>query len=94
MTPSPSVSVIDATAVPSGSMTSAGRSSPGTTSRLRAWVLCLYYMGLNLSNEPIAQEALYLGFFEFVHYVRRRGKPQRWSLVELLVTPRNPGGAL
>src|SRR5262245_40663741 len=23
---------------------------------LRVWVLCLYFMGLNLSNEPIAQE--------------------------------------
>ena len=23
---------------------------------LRAWILCLYFMGLNLSNQPIAQE--------------------------------------
>jgi hypothetical protein len=34
---------------------------------------------------------LYLGFFEFVHNVRRRGKALLASLVESLVAPRNPG---
>jgi transposase-like protein len=34
---------------------------------------------------------LYLGCFEFVHNVRRRGKALLGSLVGLLVAPRNPG---
>ena len=34
---------------------------------------------------------LYLGFFEFVHNVRRRGKALLGSLIGLLVAPRNPG---
>jgi hypothetical protein len=36
---------------------------------------------------------LYLGFFEFVHNVRKRGKALLGSLIELLVAPRNPGCA-
>ncbi len=41
----------------------------------------------------ISQEKLplYLGFFEFVHNIRRRGKALLGSLIGLLVTPRNPG---
>jgi transposase-like protein len=34
---------------------------------------------------------LYVGFFEFVHKVRKRGTALLASLVELLVAPRNPG---
>src|SRR3954447_14328659 len=34
---------------------------------------------------------LYLGFFEFVHNVRRRGRALLGSLIELLVAPRSPG---
>jgi hypothetical protein len=41
----------------------------------------------------ISQERLplYLGFFEFVHNVRKRPEAPLGSLVELLVAPRNPG---
>jgi transposase-like protein len=41
----------------------------------------------------ISQERLplYLGFFEFAHNVRRRGKAPLGSRIELLVAPRNPG---
>jgi transposase len=41
----------------------------------------------------ISQERLplYLGFFEFVPNVRRRGKALLGSLIGLLVAPRNPG---
>jgi hypothetical protein len=41
----------------------------------------------------ISQERLplSLGFFEFAHNVRKRVKALLGSLVELLVTPRNPG---
>ena len=44
-------------------------------------------------HRGISQERLplYLGFFEFVHNVRRRGKALLRFLIELLVTPRNPG---
>jgi transposase len=44
-------------------------------------------------HRGISQERLplYLGFFEFVHNVRRRGKALLGSLIKLLVTPRNPG---
>jgi hypothetical protein len=41
----------------------------------------------------ISQERLplYLGFFEFVPNIRRRGKALLGSMIELLVAPRNPG---
>ena len=102
---------------------------------LRKWILCLYLMRLNLSNEQIAQELdlnkddahqmtallrsgvvdlkpeptlegfwsllrswlrphrgisqeslpVYLGFFEFVHNVRKRGKALLGSLLTLLL---------
>jgi transposase len=44
-------------------------------------------------HRGISQERLplYLGFFEFVHNVRRRGKALLGSLIGLLVAPRNPG---
>ena len=44
-------------------------------------------------HRGISQERLplYLGFFEFVHNVRRRGKALLESLIGLLVAPRNPG---
>jgi len=46
-------------------------------------------------HRGISQEKLplYLGFFEFVHNVRRRGKALLGALIELLVTPtpRNAG---
>jgi transposase-like protein len=44
-------------------------------------------------HRGISQERLplYLGFFEFVHNVRRRGKALLASLIGLLVAPRNPG---
>jgi transposase len=44
-------------------------------------------------HRGISQERLplYLGFFEVVHNVRRRGKALLGSWLELLVAPRNPG---
>jgi transposase-like protein len=44
-------------------------------------------------HRGISQERLplYLGFIEFIHNARRRGKALLGSLVELLVAPRNPG---
>jgi hypothetical protein len=44
-------------------------------------------------HRGLSQERLplYLGFFEFVHNVRRRGKALLGSLFELLVAPRYPG---
>jgi transposase len=44
-------------------------------------------------HRGVSQEKLplYLGFFEFVHNIRRRGKALLRSLIELLVAPRNPG---
>src|SRR5438093_5345744 len=44
-------------------------------------------------HRGISQESLplYLGFFEYVHNIRRRGKALLGSLIGLLVAPRNPG---
>jgi transposase len=53
-------------------------------SLLRSWLRP--HRGLSQERLP-----LYLGFFEFVHNVRKRGKALLASLVELLVAPRNPG---
>jgi transposase-like protein len=55
----------------------------GFWSLLRSWLR---------PHRGIPQESLplYLGFFEFVHNVRRRGKALLGSLIELLVAPRNP----
>ena len=44
--------------------------------------------GASVDAERIAQ--LYLGFFEFVHNVRKRGKALLGSLIELLVA-KDPG---
>jgi transposase len=51
----------------------------GVWSLLRSWLR---------PHRGIAQEKLplYLGFFEFVHNVRKRGKALLGSLIELLVT--------
>ena len=56
----------------------------GFWSLLRSWLR---------PHRGIPQESLplYLGFFEFVHNVRRRGKALLGALIELLVAPRNPG---
>jgi transposase-like protein len=56
----------------------------GFWSLLRSWLR---------PHRGISQERLpwYLGFFEFVHNVRRRGKALLASLIGLLVAPRNPG---
>jgi len=58
----------------------------GFWSLLRSWLR---------PHRGISQEkrSLYLGFFEFVHNVRRRGKALLGSLIELLVRPplRNTG---
>ena len=51
----------------------------GFWSLLRSWL------------RPHRKLPLYLGFFEFVHNVRRRGKTLLGSLIELLVAPWNPG---
>jgi hypothetical protein len=56
----------------------------GFWSLLRSWFRP--HRGISQERLP-----LYLGFFEFVHSVRRRGKALLGSLVELLVAPRNPG---
>ena len=56
----------------------------GFWSLLRSWLRP--HRGISQERLP-----LYLGFFEFVHNVRRRGKALLRSLIELLVTPRNPG---
>ena len=56
----------------------------GFWSLLRCWLRP--HRGISQEKLP-----LYLGFFEFVHNVRRRGKALLASLVELLVAPRNPG---
>ena len=50
----------------------------GFWSLLRSWLRP--HRGISQENLP-----LYLGFFEFVHNVRRRGKTLLRSLVELLV---------
>ena len=56
----------------------------GFWSLLRSWLR---------PHRGIPQESLplYLGFFEFVHHVRRRGKALLESLIGLIVAPRNPG---
>jgi transposase len=56
----------------------------GFWSLLRSWLRP--HRGVSQEKLP-----LYLGFFEFVHNVRRRGKALLGSLVGLLVAPRNPG---
>jgi len=56
----------------------------GLWSLLRSWLRP--HRGISQERLP-----LYLGFFEFVHNVRKRGKALLASLVELLVAPRNPG---
>jgi transposase len=56
----------------------------GFWSLLRSWLRP--HRGISQERLP-----LYLGFFEFVHNVRRRGKALLVSLIGLLVAPRNPG---
>ena len=56
----------------------------GFWSPLRSWLRP--HRGITQERLP-----LYLGYFEFVHNVRRRGKVLLGSLIELLVAPRNPG---
>jgi transposase len=58
----------------------------GFWSLLRSWLRP--HRGISQEKLP-----LYLGFFEFVHNVRKRGKALLGSLVELLVRPgpRNTG---
>lgn len=56
----------------------------GFRSLLRSWLRP--HRGISQERLP-----LYLGFFEFVHNVRKRGKALLGSLIELLVAPRNPG---
>jgi transposase-like protein len=56
----------------------------GFRSPLRSWLRP--HRGISQERLP-----LYLGFFEFVHNVRRRGKALLGALIELLVAPRNPG---
>ncbi len=56
----------------------------GFWSLLRSWLRP--HRGVSQERLP-----LYLGFFEFVHNVRRRGKALLESLIGLLVAPRNPG---
>ena len=58
----------------------------GFWSLLRSWLRP--HRGISQEKLP-----LYLGFFEFVHNVRKRGKAWLKSLIELLVqpTPRNTG---
>src|SRR3954453_21370061 len=56
----------------------------GFWSLLRSWLRP--HRGISQEKLPI-----YLGFFEFVHNVRRRGKALLGSLMGLLVAPRNTG---
>src|SRR5215208_4366790 len=56
----------------------------GLWSLLRSWLRP--HRGISQERLP-----LYLGFFEFVHNVHRRGKAPPGSLLELLVAPREPG---
>src|ERR1051326_169350 len=56
----------------------------GFWSLLRSWLRP--HRGISQERLP-----LYLGFFEFVHNIRRRGKALLGSLIGLLVAPRNPG---
>ena len=59
----------------------------GFWSLLRSWLRP--HRGISQGRLP-----LYLGFFEFVHNVRRRGQALSGSSIGLIVAPRNPGGAL
>ena len=54
--------------------------SEGIWSLLRSWLRP--HRGISQEKLP-----LYLGFFEFVHNVRKRGKALLGALIELLVTP-------
>jgi transposase-like protein len=56
----------------------------GFWSLLRSWLRP--HRGVSQERLP-----LYLGFFEFVHNVRRRGKALLGAPIGLLVAPRNPG---
>jgi transposase-like protein len=56
----------------------------GFWSLLRSWLRP--HRGISQERLP-----LYLGFFEFVPNVRRRGKALLGALIGLLVAPRNPG---
>jgi transposase-like protein len=56
----------------------------GFWSLLRSWLRP--HRGVSQERLP-----LYLGSFEFVHKVRRRGKALLGSLIGLLLAPRNPG---
>jgi transposase-like protein len=56
----------------------------GFWSLLRSWLRP--HRGISQEKLPI-----YLGFFEFVHNVRRRGKALLGALIGLLVAPRNTG---
>jgi transposase len=51
----------------------------GFWSLLRSWLRP--HRGISQEKLPLS-----LGFFEFVHNVRKRGKALRGSLIELLVT--------
>src|SRR5215831_17360844 len=67
-----SVSTMDGASTPENTM-------EGFWSLLRSWLR---------PHRGISQEKLpfYLGFFEFVHNVRKRGKALLHALIELLVT--------
>ena len=56
----------------------------GFWSLLRSWLRP--HRGISQEKLP-----LYLGFFEFIQNVRRRGKALLGSLIGLLVAPRNTG---
>ena len=56
----------------------------GFWSLLRSWLRP--HRGISQERLPI-----YLGFFEFVHNIRRRGKALLGALIGLLVAPWNPG---
>jgi transposase len=56
----------------------------GFWSLLRSWLRP--HRGISQERLPLD-----LGFFEFVHNIRRRGKALMESLIGLLVAPRNPG---
>ena len=56
----------------------------GFWSLLRSWLRP--HRGISRERLPLD-----LGFFEFMHDVRRRGKALLESLIGLLVAPRNPG---
>lgn len=56
----------------------------GLWSLLRSWLRP--HRGISQEKLPI-----YLGFFELVHNIRRRGKAVLEAVIGLLVAPRNPG---